>query len=187
MKVLFVCTGNICRSPMGELLFPLFFRDGTVTADSAGLQGLDASGIDPSSARLLEQDGIDASGFRSKRFTPRMADDSDLVLCFTDRQRADVIGRAPRAAKRTFTLTEFANLCAHCSREGLIEGDGVDERAACVMEAASMARPHLPVSEPIADPYRREFEAFETAHRQIAFAIAGIADALEPSHALHGR
>ena len=32
MKVLFVCTGNICRSPMGELMFPLFFHDDSIVS-----------------------------------------------------------------------------------------------------------------------------------------------------------
>lgn len=81
MKVLFVCTGNICRSPMGELMFPLFFHDDSVTADSAGVLGLVNSPIDPSSERLMNQDGIDASVFRSKRITPQIAMSSGNSCC----------------------------------------------------------------------------------------------------------
>lgn len=84
MKVLFVCTGNICRSPMGELMFPLFFHHAGIETDSAGTQGLISNPIDPSSARLMELDGIDSSAFRSKRLTPQLAMDSDLILCFTE-------------------------------------------------------------------------------------------------------
>ncbi|WP_289097712.1 hypothetical protein [uncultured Bifidobacterium sp.] len=57
MHVLFVCTGNICRSPMGELMFPLFFRDDSIMTDSTGVQGLISSPIDPSNARLRYEDG----------------------------------------------------------------------------------------------------------------------------------
>ncbi len=50
MKVLFVCTGNICRSPLGELMFPLFFHDDSIVPEIAGGQGLLNSPIHPASA-----------------------------------------------------------------------------------------------------------------------------------------
>ena len=50
---------------------------------------------------------------------------------------------------------------------------------------ASMARRALPEAEDIADPYRKEFAAFQVAHDQIGYAIADIAQALEPSRAGH--
>ena len=57
MKVLFICTGNICRSPMGELLLPQFMPD--LESDSAGTRGLVSHEIAPNSKRLLDQHGID--------------------------------------------------------------------------------------------------------------------------------
>lgn len=47
MKVLFICTGNICRSPMGELLLPQFMPD--LESDSAGTRGLGSHEIAPNS------------------------------------------------------------------------------------------------------------------------------------------
>lgn len=67
MKVLFICTGNICRSPMGELLLPQFMPD--LESDSAGTRGLVSHEIAPNSKRLLDQHGIDSSSFRAKRVT----------------------------------------------------------------------------------------------------------------------
>ena len=101
MKVLFVCTGNICRSPMGELMFPLFFHDDSIVTDSAGVQGLFDSPIDPASALLLAQDGIDSRAFRSKRLTPQLAMSNDLILCFTEHQRRKIVALAPRAVSYT--------------------------------------------------------------------------------------
>lgn len=185
MKVLFVCTGNICRSPMGELMFPLFFHDDSITTDSAGVQGLIDNPIDPSSARLMQADGIDPSAFRSKRLTPQLAMDSDLILCFTEHQRKKIVELAPRIRSRTFLLTDFADLCAYCAKNGLIEGDTLEDRLDSVLASASLVRPMLSPAHDIDDPYRKEFEAFETAHQQIGESFATIAAALEPAKGIH--
>lgn len=181
MKVLFVCTGNICRSPMGELMFPLFFHDDSIVTDSAGIQGLINNSIDPSSERLMEQDGIDASAFRSKRLTPQIAMDSDLILCFTEFQRKKIVELAPRSRIRTFLLTDFADLCTYCRANNMIQGDTLEGRLDSVLMNASLVRPMLPPAHEIDDPYRKDFPAFETTHEQIGEAFASIAAALEPA------
>lgn len=185
MKVLFVCTGNICRSPMGELMFPLFFHSDAIETDSAGVNGLIGHHIDPSSNKLMEIDGIDASAFRSKRITPQLVLSSDLVLCFTDAQRGNIVALAPRARSRTYTVSDFANLCRYCTENGLISGDTIEDRVDSVIADASMVRPMLPAPQDIQDPYHKEFEMFQDAHDQMGHAFADIARALEPSRASH--
>ncbi len=185
MKVLFVCTGNICRSPMGELMFPLFFHDDSIVTDSAGVQGLLNSPIDPASALLLAQDGIDSRAFRSKRLTPQLAMSNDLILCFTERQRRKIVALAPRVRTKTFTLNGFAALCAYCASHGIIQGSTVDERLQSVLRNASMIQPALGNTPDIADPYRKEIDVFQDAHDQIGYAIANIAEALEQNKGAH--
>ena len=185
MKVLFVCTGNICRSPMGELMFPLFFHDDSIVTDSAGVQGLLNSPIDPASALLLAQDGIDSRAFRSKRLTPQLAMSNDLILCFTEHQRRKIVALAPRVRTKTFTLTGFADLCAYCSNHGIVQGNTVDERLQSVLRNASMIQPVLGDAPDIADPYRKEIDVFQDAHDQIGYAIANIAEALEQNKGAH--
>lgn len=82
MHIMFVCTGNICRSPMGELLLTRYLEGTTVQVSSAGTHGLPMHQIDPSSARMMDSVGIESSGFRSRRLTGQMASDADLILCF---------------------------------------------------------------------------------------------------------
>ena len=53
MHIMFVCTGNICRSPMGELLLTRYLAGTTVQVSSAGTRGLPRCQMDPSSARLM--------------------------------------------------------------------------------------------------------------------------------------
>ncbi|MCH9276180.1 low molecular weight phosphatase family protein [Bifidobacterium amazonense] len=176
MKVLFVCTGNICRSPMGELLLPRYFADPSITADSAGTRGLIDHEIDPSSAKLLAADGIDSSAFRSKRITPQLANDADLILCFEPHQRQDIATIAPRAGRRTFLLTDFANMCTYCAQQGYLEGSTQPERLESVIDNASMIRPMLPAPLTIEDPHRKEFPVFQKAHDQICQALTIIAN-----------
>lgn len=185
MKVLFVCTGNICRSPMGELLFPLFFHSDEIETDSAGTQGLISSEIDPSSAQLLTTDGVDSSAFRSKRLTPQLAMSADLILCFTERQAKEIATLAPRVARKTFTLTDFANLCKYCAEHGLIEGENLEDRTDSVILNASMIRPAVERADDIHDPYRREFEVFQRAHDQMTAAMVTIAESLELPRGRH--
>ena len=185
MKVLFVCTGNICRSPMGELLFPYFFHTSGIETDSAGTQGLIDSPIDPSSAKLMTLDGIDSSRFRSKRLTPQLAMSSDLILCFTEHQRKKIVALFPRVRSKTFLLSNFANLCRYFRQNNLLRGANVEDRMREVMYNASMVRHALPEAEDITDPYRKEFAAFQAAHNQIIHSIADIADALAPRRGTH--
>lgn len=185
MKVLFVCTGNICRSPMGELLFPLFFHSKDIETDSAGTQGLINSPIDPSSAKLMAMDGIDSSRFRSKRLTPQLALSSDLILCFTEHQRKKIVAQTPRARTKTFLLSDFANLCRYFSQNSLFHGFSVEDRMREVIYNASMVRMNLPQAVDIADPYKKDFLAFRATHDQILHDLADVANALEPTHGNH--
>lgn len=185
MKVLFVCTGNICRSPMGELMFPLFFHDTSIVTDSAGTQGLIDSPIDPSSAQLMARDGIDSSKFRSKRLTPQIAMSNDLILCFTEHQRKKIVALAPRVRTRTYLLNDFANLCKYFDQNKLLKGNTIEERMSEVMYNTSMVRHMVAPAEDIADPYRKDFQAFQVAHDQIGYAIADIAGALEQTKGAH--
>lgn len=102
MHIMFVCTGNICRSPMGELLLTRYLDGTTVQVSSAGTRGLPRCQMDPSSARLMTSVNIEPSGFRSRRLTRSMAESADLILCFEKEQRKDIVALAPGAVRYTF-------------------------------------------------------------------------------------
>ena len=73
MHIMFVCTGNICRSPMGELLLTRYLSGTTVQVSSAGTHGLPMHQIDPNSALLHGERGHRTEWFRSRRLTQPMA------------------------------------------------------------------------------------------------------------------
>jgi protein-tyrosine phosphatase len=109
--VLYVCTGNVCRSPMAELLFRAWVTpDADVDVSSAGTQALVGRPIDGSSASALGQLGVDPSRHRARQFEPWMAADADLVLTAERAHRDVVMTALPTAFRRTFTMKEFARL-----------------------------------------------------------------------------
>lgn len=178
MRILFVCTGNICRSPMGELLLSRFFPNPDITADSAGTRGLPSRPIDPNSAALLSRDSIDSSGFRSKRLTPQIADAADLILCFEPRHIREVTAIAPRTGLRTFLITSFADICDYCAQQGLLQsGITTVDKLAIAIDQASLLRPILPQPASVPDPYQCDFQMFIETYDVICQSLARIARA----------
>ena len=174
MRVLFICTGNICRSPMGELLFRTYTQGTSLEVGSAGTHSLVGHVIDPSSKALMDAVGIDSSQFRSTQLTQNIANNADLILCFEPEQRHDTVIIAPTALPYTFTLTDFSNMCAYCAQHNMITGVTIQERLQSVINQSMQARPMLPPAATIPDPYRRNFEAFRSAARATNDAIRNI-------------
>ena len=83
-RVCFVCTGNICRSPMAESVFRARIQeaglDGLVEVDSAGTGGWhEGDGADPRTVSVLEESGYD-SGHTARQFRPSWFSRLDLVI-----------------------------------------------------------------------------------------------------------
>ncbi|MDT4973998.1 MAG: low molecular weight protein-tyrosine phosphatase [Pseudonocardiales bacterium] len=147
--VLYVCTGNLCRSPMAELLFRGWADpQGDVTVSSAGTKALVGHGIDHSSAAALGQLGIDPTQHRARQFEPWMAAYSDLILTAAREHRDVVMTALPSVYKRTFTMKEFARLV----------GDVPAAEPRAIVAAAGARRGHAkpvkPEEDDVADPYR---------------------------------
>ena len=173
MKVLFICTGNICRSPMGELLLPQFMPD--LESDSAGTRGLVAHEIAPNSKRLLDQHGIDSSSFRAKRVTPQIAQGSDLILCFEHEQRKEIAVIAPTAARKTF-LSTISPTCASTARNRGTWGGNTRQEKLNRYRHASMIRPMIPDTNNVEDPIGKDFAVYQAAYDEICKALQTIAN-----------
>jgi RpiB/LacA/LacB family sugar-phosphate isomerase len=106
--ILFVCTGNICRSPMAEGLFRHAVKGrGDYKVISAGVGAVDGQAPSENSVRALRELGIDIAGQRSRALTGRMVEEADYILGMTHNHVDSIILLYPQAAEKTFLLREF--------------------------------------------------------------------------------
>ncbi len=79
-KILVVCVGNICRSPMAEGLFLHKLQSRSIFVTSAGLSALIGYPPYPIAAELMKERGIDISNHRARQVTPSLIQETDLIL-----------------------------------------------------------------------------------------------------------
>ena len=170
--LLFVCTGNICRSPTAELMAAARLPREHFRVHSAGTYGLEGYAIEPGAARELTALGIGSEAFRARRLTEAHVRDADLVLTATREHRGAVVTLEPRALPKTFTMREFARLLAHVEAP---QTGATAERARALVAAVAAARGRHAAARPedddVADPYGRGGEAYDRAAREIAEAL----------------
>lgn len=109
MHVLFVCNGNVCRSPIAERLTRALAEDmdlRRLSAESAGVRALSGFPMEPLAAKVLTGLGGDPTGFKARKLRLDMIDRADLVLAMTVAIRDKIIGMGPGINGRTFALVE---------------------------------------------------------------------------------
>ena len=104
MRILVVCEGNICRSPMGEALLAQALPGMLVR--SAGLGALVGHPADDIALQLMQERGVDINAHRARQITWPLCMESDLVLVMDIDQRQQVEGLYPQARGRVFRLAE---------------------------------------------------------------------------------
>ena len=182
-RILHVCTGNICRSPMAERLMRagLDVRLGEDSArflvESAGTWGHTGSPMEGHAHTTLTSYGVDGSDFRARELVAEHVAGSDLILAATREHRAAAVVLHPRAASRTFTLREFSRLSGAVDAEALAAaGSDPVERARALVRAVAAQRGLVPLDHPrdddVEDPYHAPASAFavcaDLMHRTLA-------------------
>lgn len=154
-----MCTANVCRSPLMELLLRDRLDPQRYEVASAGVMGWRDAPVDSMVRLELARLDVDGSGFRSRPLRPEHVRAADLVLTATKEHRAAVLELDPGALRKTFTLLEFASLT---------EGHRAATLPDLVADAARR-RSTGPADTDVPDPYRRP----PAVHRKAADLIDG--------------
>lgn len=106
--ILFVCTGNVCRSPMAEALLRRATRDRSdLRAISAGIGAIYGQPPSSHAVRALSEVGVTLEGFRSRMLTAELVDQADYIFGMTRGHVEGINLLYPHAAEKTFLLREF--------------------------------------------------------------------------------
>lgn len=113
-RIVFVCTGNSCRSPMAQFLLAKYlkevrpFYDERYEVISAGISAFSGSGAASSVTHILEEsEGLDLSSFSAQRLDSRMILSSDLIFTMEDFQKDYILNSVPQSEGRVFNLKKF--------------------------------------------------------------------------------
>ena len=119
MRVLFVCTANICRSPMASALFAKSVHANGVTGAMSASAGFLEGGrpVHESVHRLMSERGVDVSRKKSQQLSQDLVDKSDLILTMTSEHARGVVSRFPRAIGDVYTFRHFGTLVTPRSPE----------------------------------------------------------------------
>lgn len=187
-QILTVCTGNICRSPAAQLLLQNHL-DQSVTVDSAGTYAMRGYPIHEPMATLLENDDIKSDTFFAKQLTPKIVQDSNLIVTATFEHRSRVLEESPAALKKAYTLLEFTRTFSTCITDKkeelreLFQDKNLTDAEKLTAIMPLLAKYRRPNSESasadeISDPYRRSDAHYRQAYDQISVCAQQIADLL---------
>ena len=155
--VLFVCSGNTCRSPMAEAMFNDMVEDYPrlrelgVRAKSAGTYAADNAPMAPQAETVLKEMGISPK-HRSTRFHSELAKEADLILTMQEQHLEEVDALAPETDGRAHTFLGYA--------QGVDGYTGSEEYD-------------------VEDPFHQPVEVYRECAEQMRAAIAKVMDRLE--------
>lgn len=178
-RVLIVCTGNICRSPMAQTMFEDKLRKKSiigVSVESAGTFALEGEDMPNEAKASLVNQGYQVGKHEAQQVTPEILANSDLILTATEEHRAEIVRIYTKANRNAFTLKELHNILEFMNdpeREVEIETSSILKEK---VRIASSSRGY-PVSDgslDLEDPYQQGQQAFDVTMSELEPLIESI-------------
>lgn len=182
--VLTVCTGNICRSPLAELILAESLSGiPDVRVESAGTGALVGHGMPDPALRLAREDGFAGESHRARQISEKLIGDAGLVLALSREHRRAVVSLVPSAVRRTFTLRELANIvpAAQSSASDSAQ-QSTSNSAEALKDAVALAArlrgtvppPEDPADFDVIDPFRRSEATYQLSYTQLKPAAVAV-------------
>jgi protein-tyrosine phosphatase len=107
-RILIVCVGNICRSPMAEVVLRHHLGGGDeIVVESAGLAAIVGNPADPLAEAVLADHGLTAHGHKARQVSEAMISQADLVLAMQRRHLGAIHAIAPQARGKSYLVGKW--------------------------------------------------------------------------------
>ncbi|WP_245861377.1 low molecular weight phosphatase family protein [Microbacterium aurantiacum] len=183
-SLLTVCTGNICRSPLAEVMLRASLAELDITVASAGTHALVGHEMTAQAGELAVAGGAlanDALRHRGRLLNERMLIEADLVLTMTREHRSFAVQLTPSRLHRVFPVREFARLAETVSDDDVRRAADAGSTPRARLGAAVTAISHrrglsggASSMDDVIDPYRRDSEIYQQAARELFPALTQV-------------
>ncbi|GGF12761.1 arsenate reductase/protein-tyrosine-phosphatase family protein [Subtercola lobariae] len=187
-SILTVCSGNIIRSPLTELILRSELdRSDVFSISSAGTFAGDGDLMTPEAAEIALALGLDPSAHRARYLVEPYIESADLILALSRAHRREIVQLVPRKVNVTFTLREFARLAALISDDEVTRTieplSTTRERLVAIVKLVTTRRGaagqiEIPADDDVVDPYRRGAEMYSESLSQLSPAASDSAKLL---------
>lgn len=189
-RILTVCTGNICRSPLAEQLLKSAFQGVEhIEIDSAGTQAMIDHPMPEHSLKIALDNKVAGSELhRGKQLVEVHLDSADLILAMDRGHRRKIVQLSPRATRKVFTVREFKRLIDVTTDEHLraeiLASDGTPAgKLRAAVDAARLGRSDLipldnPDDDDVVDPYGQDKAVYDASAQQLIPVVADVASYL---------
>ena len=188
LNIIAVCTGNICRSPLAEILLESHLADLDVCLSSAGTRARDGMEVTRETAGIALSLGAPKARIerhRARFLTKDVLGSADLGLALSREHRRQIVEMDPTFMRKTFTVRELARLLDDISNEELLgaaasaaDTSAPNSRFSAMLRVVASRRgtviPPAAEDDDVIDPYRRSPRTYELSAAQLTAALPAV-------------